>query len=525
MEESIQIRYRHIECIKMTEREIMETSTLYSENYGVWSNGNPIKLSENKIREMFIDLPDRRVVLAYHNDKLVGHMFYVRRFLQKENGYVTWILQLVTRKDYRGNRIATGMVQSVFSLSDSQIWGLFTANPWTIKALEDATMRKLNKNTIRRNVNKLKTVSADFLKNPLWLDTFSNCWVNTDFDMSHQEIQESIHKAYPNGDFPLDPDLPPEHEWLAFVTRGQKPVVSDDQTLEDYFAYSEDVINQVYSLMQMEKQPWASHTSSEINFLIQQQYIKKGNIIYDFGCGIGRHSLELATLGYSVTGIDNSESHIVYAEQMKNEKQLKTVKFLNEDVRSYKFDKKADVILCLYDVVGSFPNETDNYQILKNIYKNLKYGGILILSVMNMEITRKRCKKHKHIIDDIKDNMEKLIMLQGSQTMENTGDVFDGKKMLLDDSTGIVYRKEQFLDGDHLPLEYIVRDRRYSEQGIKRMVEKAGFSIHLQKGVRAGKFDINTKSDNNKEILIVAQKSFSFASIINRFKEIDNAWK
>lgn len=515
-----------MECVKMTEKEINETSNLFSENYGVWTSGKRIRLSPDKIREMFIDKPDRKVVLAYHKDELVGHMFYVRRLLNKEKKYVTWILQLVTRKDYRGNRIATSLLQSVFSLSDSQITGLFTSNPWTIKALEDATMRKLDKGIIRNNVNKLKNVSADFLGDPLWLDTFSNCWVNTNFDISHEMIKDSIEKAYPNHNFPLDPNLPPKYEWLAFVTRGQNPIVPNAQKLEEYLAYSDDIIRQAYSLMRMSKQAWSSHTSSEVNFLIHEQYIKSGDMIFDFGCGTGRHSLELASLGYSVIGIDNSDSNINIAEQNKKEKQLSSVEFINRDVRSHKLHIKADVILCLYDVIGSFPDEFDNYQILENIYNNLKNNGILILSVMNMEITRKRCEKHKHVVDDIKNNMEKLIMLQGSQTMESTGDVFDGKKMLLDDSSGVVYRKEQFLDGDHLPLEYIVRDRRYSVQGIKRMVEKAGFSIILEKCVKAGGFGKESKPDKNKEILVIAQKKNSFASFLNRkFKRIDNAWK
>ena len=48
--------------------------------------------------------------------------------------------------------------------------------------------------------------------------------------------------------------------------------------------------------------------------------------------------------------------------------------------------------LCLYDVVGSFPNEEDNLKILKAINKLLVPGGKIILTVMNMTLTRKLCK-------------------------------------------------------------------------------------------------------------------------------------
>ena len=521
----IQIRYKHIECQKMTEDEIKETSDLFSNNYGEWASGGNIKLSPARIRSMFIEKPDRRVVLAYHEDKLVGHMFYIRRMLPKENKYVTWVLQLVTHKDYRGNKIATGMAQSVFSLSDNQICGLFTSHPWTIKALEIATMRRIDKKVIKNNIDKLKPVSMDFLDDPNWLDTYSNGSVNTNFDISHKMLPNRIAQFYPSGDFPLDQDLPPKHEWLAFVTRRQDPIVPDGKTLGEYLEYSEDVIKQAYSYMRMDEQSWASHTSSEISYFINQEYIKEGDIVYDFGCGNGRHSLELASYGYTVVGIDNSKNNIYCADEKRKKQQFESVKFLNEDVRSYKFRNKADVILCLYDVIGSFPEEADNYRILENIYNNLNTGGFLILSVMNMEITRKRCQKFQHVVNDIRNEMKQLIMLEGSQTMEKTGDVFDGKKLLIDDSTGIVYRKEQFLDGEHLPLEYIVRDRRYSEKGIKRLVEKAGFSVLEEKCVKAGRFHEKSKPDKNKEILIIAKKTFPFTKFLYYFRGIGDAWK
>ena len=39
-------------------------------------------------------------------------------------------------------------------------------------------------------------------------------------------------------------------------------------------------------------------------------------------------------------------------------------------------DKKYfDVAICVYDVIGSFPDEDDNLKVLKNIYNHLYSGG------------------------------------------------------------------------------------------------------------------------------------------------------
>ena len=61
--------------------------------------------------------------------------------------------------------------------------------------------------------------------------------------------------------------------------------------------------------------------------------------------------------------------------------------FEEGDCRSIDLKKTADLALCLYDVVGSFVREEDNRAIVKNIHRHLKRGAILVLSVMNRELT------------------------------------------------------------------------------------------------------------------------------------------
>jgi hypothetical protein len=93
--------------------------------------------------------------------------------------------------------------------------------------------------------------------------------------------------------------------------------------------------------------------------------------------------------------------------------------------------------------------------------------------------------------------------------MEATGNVFDPDYYMIETSTRVVYRKEQFEAGAGLPEELIVRDRRYSEAEIRSVCEAAGFEVIWSRPVRAGKWDAEESSDRAKEILVLCRKTSS----------------
>lgn len=491
----------------MTEQDIQNTSILFSENYGVWSSnsrinpGKQIKLSPSKIVNNFVNKPDRYVAMVFDDDKLIGHAFYMRRTVQRSKK-ITWILQLVVRKDYRGKKIGTKLLHSIFGLSDSFACGLYTANPMTIKALENATFRHVEVNEINKKFDVIKSAAYDIFDNLDWIENYDKGIVNTDFCIEHSSMDENIKKTYKNGNFPFDRDLADGCEWLAFTFKSQKPLIDSPEQLEILTDYSDDMIKEAYSKMRMNLHAWASHTEKEVEAI--KKILISGNRILDVGCGQGRHSIFLANANYDVTGIDFSEDNI----QKANTNNDSSAKFFVADARDYKDKRKFDACLALYDVIGSFPDEKDNIKIVKNIYKNLKPEGTLVLSVMNMDLTYTRCAKAKNIIRDVDSNIDKLLSLDSSNTMQNTGDIFDGKKILIDEGTGICYRKEQFISNDCLPFEYIVRDRRYKRRGIINMLHREGFSVDNAYCFNARDISKQLSEDDKraKEIFIVAKK-------------------
>jgi 2-polyprenyl-3-methyl-5-hydroxy-6-metoxy-1,4-benzoquinol methylase len=124
-------------------------------------------------------------------------------------------------------------------------------------------------------------------------------------------------------------------------------------------------------------------TLQEVSFIEQEIGFDKKKRILDVGCGTGRHAIELAKRGYSITGIDLSESQLKRAEEKAIEEHV-SVQFEQGDARSLKFNSEFDVALILCE--GGFPlMETDemNFAILQGVAHALKSGGIFILTTLN----------------------------------------------------------------------------------------------------------------------------------------------
>ena len=61
-------------------------------------------------------------------------------------------------------------------------------------------------------------------------------------------------------------------------------------------------------------------TIGECDFIEKELDFNKELEIIDIGCGTGRHSIELAKRGYSITGIDLSESLLQKAREKAKQK-------------------------------------------------------------------------------------------------------------------------------------------------------------------------------------------------------------
>ncbi len=132
-----------------------------------------------------------------------------------------------------------------------------------------------------------------------------------------------------------------------------------------------------------DKESFTKGTISEVDFIEQEINFDKSKTILDIGCGTGRHAIELAKRGYSVTGVDLSDAQLNRAKQKALNAGVK-VNFLKKDARKLDYDKTFDVAIMLCE--GAFSlMETDemNFQILENAKNALKENGKFIFTCLS----------------------------------------------------------------------------------------------------------------------------------------------
>lgn len=105
-----------------------------------------------------------------------------------------------------------------------------------------------------------------------------------------------------------------------------------------------------------------------------KKYGKNINKLINFGCGTGRHDIELADLGYQCAGIDISPVMIDIAR--KNAEMLnKEIVFSVGDIREYFSEQRYDAVISLFHVISYQKRNEDVLNTLKSARSILDKGG------------------------------------------------------------------------------------------------------------------------------------------------------
>jgi 2-polyprenyl-3-methyl-5-hydroxy-6-metoxy-1,4-benzoquinol methylase len=498
------------------EKLLDECATLFSTHYGKWSTASPykpgehIRLSKTRIRERLKN-PNSAVYMARCNGELIGYAIAIRLNIPNY-GNVSWVTQLVVHIDYRNKNIAKNILHSIWGYSDDFAWGLVSAGPYAVRALEKATRRRCDPLRIKKDIDKILIAGIDLVpyihKNMERLVDNHTSMINTEFFADHSDIDSMLDSVTSEDVVWKLGQLKEGWEWLAFTFRDQPQISLTKLEIEKMLQASDHIVRDAYGRMVMsDHQSWATHTNNEIQFIINECHLQPNDTVIDFGCGNGRHAIGLARTGRRVKAVDYSPQRIEEAKQHLSQSDLSEkdlVEFILGDCRTINFEP-AKAIICLYDVIGSYVDNTDNMKILTNMFQHLVSGGTALISVMNYTLTEAQAKNW-FILSE---NPDQLLELPPSRTMEQTGNVFNPDYYMIDKETKIVYRKEQFqFDKNQLPKELIVRDRRFTQDEITKMCRKVGFEIQFVRYINAKDWNTNLLPaySSAKEILIKCRK-------------------
>jgi 2-polyprenyl-3-methyl-5-hydroxy-6-metoxy-1,4-benzoquinol methylase/GNAT superfamily N-acetyltransferase len=497
----------------MTPALLAECADLYSNHYGTWGQdaapamaGRRVRLSPAHLAKWFRH-DDTRVALARDaGDRLLGYAIAAQTH-RKGYGTVSWVTQFVVHGAFQNRGIGRTLLHTIWGFSNHAAWGVLTANPYAVRALEKATRRRCDPSRIRQNARRLMNVGREVVP---YVDKGMHpeisgvrCQLNTHFPIDHSDVATRIARvAHQDVPWTLG-DLDPGQEWFAFTFHDQAPFSWTRSELEEMLNASDRVVRMAYSRMPIPDgdQPWLRHAEREASLAWDTCGLRPGMSVLDLGCGAGRHSLALARRGAIVTGVDYVGG-FVEAARAAAQRDALPARFIQEDARSLALDQSFDLAICLYDVVGSFASDAENDRILRTLHRQLKPGGHALISVMNLAVLEGRGATRFSLATE----PDRLLALEPSSTMETSGDVFDPRYALIESDSRVVYRKEQFSSGTRLPQELIVRDRRYHKDEIEGLCRAAGFEVLWSRHVSLGKWEQESPADRGKEILLLCQR-------------------
>ena len=239
---------------------------------------------------------------------------------------------------------------------------------------------------------------------------------------------------------------------------------------------------------QYEKENFVHGTVGECDFIENEVGYDKTIRILDIGCGVGRHSIELARRGYTVTAVDLSESMLLKAKEKAKEQNL-SVDFQRHDARNLPFKNEFDAAIMICE--GAFPlMETDemNFQILQNASISLKEKGKLIFTTLNGLFP---------LFHSVKDFVSSATEEGNALCIEDTFDLMTFRD----------HNTTTFTDDSGNKFDLECNERYYVPSEITWLLKSLGFRTITICGARLGAFSRMDKlTTDDFEMLVIAEK-------------------
>jgi SAM-dependent methyltransferase len=121
---------------------------------------------------------------------------------------------------------------------------------------------------------------------------------------------------------------------------------------------------------------------------VLRQYLPAAGETLVIGCGAGRELFGLESLGYGVTGIDVSPA-LIEAAQREAQARGSSARISLADGRTLSFpDESFDIVTLWSQVLANVPFEAGRQDLLSEVHRVLRPGGVATFSVHDDQLTR-----------------------------------------------------------------------------------------------------------------------------------------
>lgn len=227
------------------------------------------------------------------------------------------------------------------------------------------------------------------------------------------------------------------------------------------------------------------------------EYAKKQNgRILELGCGTGRVSIGLANMGFSVIGLDLSESMLeIFDENIKLlPKDIQNnIKKLNCNISDFNLNEKFSLIIAPFRTFQFLTNDNDIKNCLNCIKNHLNNNGLFILNVFRPLKTLDESWCFNEVVQwKYNDNGIDVVKKDCGEKIDVKNQILNLKFILeMTDKNGNMKKYE-----DYLEMKYY-----YYEQ-IKELLENNGFNILEE----FGNYNKCKIEDGNEMIIICDKK-------------------
>lgn len=256
---------------------------------------------------------------------------------------------------------------------------------------------------------------------------------------------------------------------LGMMPYYESYMMSDDWTV----SYFDDTYRRLFLDTVTE-----ARTHAQVQGILHAVPLLPGSAVLDVACGLGRHSIEFARLGFQVTGIDMNPDYVAACRARCLALGV-PAQFLVADARSMQLSLHVDLVLSLWSSFGYY-GEAGDGAILNRMAAHMNKRGRLFLDVENADYVV------RHFV---------------AEEWHETGQELIVERRRLNVVEGTVSTR-RIVVSSSARTEYHRVLRMYRPDELSRLLESAG--LHVEEWY--GDYDGSRLGPESKRMIAVAMK-------------------